>query len=284
VGFADRGYVMINVFDYFDYRKFLKDYYKERKKEDPNFSHRFVASAVGFDASTFTKVINKKRNLSLKLAARFSRLLQFKKKETEYFNLLILFDQSENHEEKKQYFEQLLTFRALKAKTLAAEEYKYFEKWYYIAIRELLGFYKFKGDYAALARLLEPSIPPKEAKNAIAQLKLLGLIRENADGYFEPTDQNVSTGDEWASLAIANCQLSTLRLALDGINRFSRDIIDFSTVTLKLSKKNMAMVREKIKQFRMELAALEANKSDASSVYQINLNVFPLTKIDIGVK
>jgi uncharacterized protein (TIGR02147 family) len=275
---------MINVFDYFDYRKFLKDYYEEKKKEDSNFSHRFVASAVGIDASTFTKVINKKRNLSLKLAAKLSRLLQFKKKEAEYFNLLILFDQSDNHEEKKQYFEQLLTFRNLKAKTLAAEEYKYFDKWYYIAIRELLGFYKFKGDFAALARLLDPSILPKEAKKAIDQLKTLGLIRENSDGYFEPTDQAVSTGDEWAAIAIANCQLSTLRLALDAINRFSRDITDFSTVTLKLSKKNLGMVREKIRQFRMELAGLEASRSDASSVYQINVNVFPLTKIDIGVK
>ncbi len=275
---------MVNVYDYLDYRKFLKEYYEEKKVDDPNFSHRFVASTVGFDASTFTKVINKKRNLSLKLAAKLSRILEFKKKEAEYFTLLILFDQSDNHEEKRQYFEQLLTFRALKVKTLDAVEYKYFEKWYYIAIRELLGFYKFKGDYTVLARLLEPPIMPKEAKKAIEQLKMLGLIHTNADGYFEPTDQHVSTGDEWGSIAIANYQLSTLRLALEAINRFSRDTVDFSTMTLKMSGKNLGLVRDKVKQFRKDLAALECSPSEASSVYQVNVNVFPLTKTDIGVK
>jgi len=275
---------MVNVYDYLDYRKFLKEYYEEKKEEDPNFSHRFVASSVGFDASTFTKVINKKRNLSLKLAVKLSRLLQFKKKESEYFNLLILFDQSHSHEDKKQYFEQLLTFRALKVKTLDAEEYKYFEKWYYIAIRELLGFYKFKGDFNVLARMLEPPIMPKEAKKAIQQLKTLGLIRTNADGYFEPTDQHVSTGDEWGSIAIANYQLSTLGLALEAINRFPRDIVDFSTMTIKMSKKNLGMVRDKIKQLRKDLASLECSSSEATSVYQVNVNVFPLTKTDIGEK
>jgi uncharacterized protein (TIGR02147 family) len=275
---------MVTVYDYLDYRKFLKEYYEEKKQEDSNFSHRFVASSVGFDASTFTKVINKKRNLSLKLAAKLARILEFKKKEAEYFNLLILFDQSDNHEEKRQYFEQILTFRALKVKTLDAVEYKYFEKWYYIAIRELLGFYKFKGDFGVLARLLEPPIMPKEAKKAIQQLKTLGLIHESADGYFEPTDQHVSTGDEWGSIAIANYQLSTLRLALEAINRFSREIVDFSTMTIKMSKKNLPLVREKIKQLRKDLAGLESSSSEATSVYQVNVNVFPLTKTDIGEK
>ncbi len=275
---------MVNIYDYLDYRKFLKEYYEEKKGEDPSFSHRFVASAVGFDASTFTKVINKKRNLSLKLAAKLSRLLKFKKKEADYFNLLILFDQADNHEEKKLYFEQILTFRALKVKTLDAEEYKYFEKWYYIAIRELLGFYKFNDDFNGLASSLTPPIMPKEAKKAIKQLEILGLIYKNAEGFYMPTDQHVSTGDEWESIAISNYQLSTLRLAVEAINRFPREIIDFSTMTLKLSKAGYALLREKIKQMRKELAALESSDSEAMSVYQINVNVFPLTKIDIGDK
>jgi uncharacterized protein (TIGR02147 family) len=167
---------------------------------------------------------------------------------------------------------------------LDAVEYAYFEKWYYIAIRELLGFYKFKGDFGVLARLLEPPILPKEAKKAIEQLTTLGLIRKGPDGYLEPTDQHISTGEEWSCLAIANYQVSALTLALEAMNRFPRDIVDFSTMTLRMSKKHLALVREKVKALRKDLASLESSPVEASSVYQVNINLFPLTKTNIGEK
>lgn len=276
------GKIMINVFDYLDYRKFLKEFYEEKKAQKPTFSHRYIASATGIDSSTFTKVINKQRNLSLNLAAKLIRVLKFKKKEADYFNLLILFDQSDNHEEKKMYLEQILSLRSVETKTLDAQEYEYFENWYFIAIRELLGFYRFKDDFNTLAAILTPPISPKEAKKAITRLEALGLIHKNDKGYYEPTERHVTTGDNWASVAITNYQLSTLRLAVEAVTRFPRRSIDFSTMTLKLSEAGLELVREKMKQLRKELAALEGSEPNPTSVYQVNLNAFPLTKTNIG--
>ena len=39
---------MKSVFEYSDYRKFLLDYYSEKKAANRNFSHRFIANRVGF--------------------------------------------------------------------------------------------------------------------------------------------------------------------------------------------------------------------------------------------
>ncbi len=269
---------MISVFEYWDYRKFLKDYYTARKNDNPNFSHRFVASKVGLSSSTFTKVLQKKRNLSLRLATKFYKILKFTKKEMEYFNLLILFDQVKSQDEKKQYFEQLLVYHSSKAKTLQEAQYRYFEEWYYIAIRELLGICRFNGDYNDLSRKLQPNIKPKEAKKAILLLEQLSLIKKNRNGYYESCENHITTGDEWRSIAINNYQRSTIRLAEEAINRFPRELVDFSTLTMRLSKDGLSLVKNKIKQWRKELVELEGQFKDANSIYQINFNCFPLTK------
>ena len=75
---------MVNIFEYFDYRKFLRDYYEFRKGQNPNYSHRYVGLKVGISPSTFNKVIKKKRNLSLRLAVKISEVFKFSKKEKDY--------------------------------------------------------------------------------------------------------------------------------------------------------------------------------------------------------
>ena len=53
-----------NVFEYTDYRKFLKDYYEDNKGKKPYFSYRYLSKKAGINASAFFKyVIEGKRGL-----------------------------------------------------------------------------------------------------------------------------------------------------------------------------------------------------------------------------
>ena len=38
---------MLNIFNYTDFRKYLTDYYEEKKKENPKFSYRYLTSLGG---------------------------------------------------------------------------------------------------------------------------------------------------------------------------------------------------------------------------------------------
>ena len=54
------------IFEYDDYRIFLKDFFNAKKQEKPSFSQRYFAKKVGFNAHNFcTLVIEGKRNLSI---------------------------------------------------------------------------------------------------------------------------------------------------------------------------------------------------------------------------
>lgn len=273
---------MISIFTYLSFREFLKDAYKARKAASPAFSYRFVARRLGINASTFVRILQGKRNLTQKMVAPVAAVFKLGKRETAYFGLLVNLDQARSEQEKKLYFEKAVSFNKSEVLTLLADRYALFESWKYIAIRELLSLYRFCGDYEQLARMCEPPLSPKEARTAIALLFRLGLIRKDPKGCFRPTDKFVTTGEDWRSMAIANYQKSTIALAGEAIERFPAGERDISTLTVNLSPQGLALIKEKIRALRKEILEVENMDVGCDKVYQVNFQIFPLSKSTQG--
>jgi uncharacterized protein (TIGR02147 family) len=271
---------MVDIFQYTDYRKFLCDFYEAEKKRNPHYSHRYIAQKVGFTSSGFfSKILQGKTNISNDLALRFTEFLKLKKIEAEYFGLLVLFNQAKSHADKKRWFEKIVAFSKSKVKIVQVSQYEFFQKWYYVAIRELLAFYKFNGDFQQLGKMIDPPISPAQAKKGVELLEKLGLIARDESGYYKQTDTLISTGYDVRSVAVNNFQMSTLDLAKESIDRFPKEERDISTLTLSFSKELYNTIHEKLKGFRREVLELVKNDPNAvDRVYQVNFQIFPLSK------
>lgn len=271
---------MPNVFDYTDYREFLRDAYRENNDRNPAFSYRYIASKVGFrSASFFSQILKGKSNISVSTAARFAAFLKLKRKEIDFFEALVHYNQAKTHAEKKLAFERLMSFRGSRVKIVGADSYEFYEKWYYTAIRELLWFEPFRGDYDALARKVSPAIKSAEARQTIALLLRLGLAARDSQGRIVRADSvSSSTGYEASATAIHNFQLQTLSLAGEAIDRFPRDKRSLSTLTFSLSDKGYQAIAEELQGFRRKLLKIAESDAGEDTVYQVNFQVFPLTR------
>jgi uncharacterized protein (TIGR02147 family) len=272
---------MADIFEYNDYRALLKALYEENKKEKPFFSYRYIAQKCGFSsAGYFTNIIAGKRNISADLIFKFAELFKLNKRETGYFEALVLYNQAGQHQRKRYYFEKLLSMKKSKIGEIAADQYEYFNKWYYVAIRELLNYYPFRGDFHTLAKQLNPPVSPAEAKKAVELLLRLELIRKTDDGAFELTEKTISTGSSIPLVAIHNFAAAMLDLAKESIDRVPRDKRSISTLTLSLSKEMFDIVNEKFAEFRREvLQTIKHDPDRVDRVYQFNFQIFPLTNV-----
>jgi uncharacterized protein (TIGR02147 family) len=138
------------------------------------------------------------------------------------------------------------------------------------------------GDPKALARMLSPSITPKEAEDALGVLTKMGFIRKNADGFFEQTHQAITTGEGWKDVAIRQYQMDMIRLSSAALEYVSVDRRDISTLTMSVSGSCFDIIRERLKVLRDEITALVKNDTDIDRVYQLNLALFPLSSEDNG--
>jgi uncharacterized protein (TIGR02147 family) len=151
-----------------------------------------------------------------------------------------------------------------------------FTHWFYVAIREMLRIVSFKDDYHSLATSLIPKIKNKEARAAIQTLEKIGLIARGNDGVFHPLESQITTGDMWESELIKTLQVQFAEMGKNAIITMPKQERDISSLTFCASKTTMRQIVNEITALRQKILALVDDDSDADTVYQCNLQLFPI--------
>jgi uncharacterized protein (TIGR02147 family) len=219
-----------------------------------------------------------KRHLSEKSLAPFVSLCKFTDEEKEYFEGLVAFNTARTEAQARQAFESLLSLSGVKSLSLNRDQYAFYTKWYYTAVRALIAMRRTTAkDCAAIARSLSPAITASQAREAVRLLLKLGLVQKAPDGVLIVTNTHITTGPVWQSLAARAFQAETLRLARESLDRHAKELRDVSTVTVGIKKARMDEIRERIADFRKSIMRLAEEDMDPDAVFQLNIQLFPLT-------
>jgi len=267
----------MDVFDFLDYRAYLKAHYDRQKQVNAAYSYRYIGQRVGLDAGYVVKVFQGKYHIAENSIPLFIKLCKLGGRQAEYFHTLVHFGKAKTGKQEKLLFERLLSLKSVKSRRVEESQYEFYRKWYYAAVRSLLGYFEFKGDYKALAEKLSPAITVPEAKSAIALLEKLDFIRKDADGIHRLTETIITTGDEWRSIAVKSFQEETMRMAAESLHRHEKEVRDISTATVAVAFADLEAIKAKIKDFRESILKLAAKSADVDCVYQFNVQWFPLT-------
>lgn len=274
---------MIDVYQYFDYRKLLRDLYLDKRAQNPKVSFRYICLKTGIKSAGYLyNIVSGRSKLPLHLVLQLSQFFGLGRAEAEFLDLLVQFNEAKKPNEKAHLFDRILKLKKSKVKTLDPSYFELFSHWYYVVIRELLDFYEFKGDFRELAKMTSPPITPKEAMRAIQVLESVGLIRKNEAGRYERLDALISSGDEVRSMAVFHFQKATLNLARRAFDVFGLEERDISTLTIGISHQNFARVKEILRNSRREIMELAKFDDRADTVYQLEFFAFPVTKKGSG--
>jgi len=240
-------------------------------------SYRYLGQHLKLDPGFLLKLLQGKLHLADRSIASVCSFLKFSEAETRYFEMLVKYNKAKTNSDIKLYFEKLTTLRETRARPVEESQYAFYQKWYHSAIHALLSIYEFKGNYKELASLMTPSITAMQARDSIKLLRKIGLIKQADNGVYQPTDAFVTTGERWRSVAIRDFQKETIRLSEQSLDLHEKERRDISTVTVALSAKDLTEVRERIRQFRKSILSLD-NDNDPDTVYQVNIQVIPVTE------
>ena len=272
----------INIFKYLDYRRFLQDLYAEKKNTTRGFSYRSFCRRAGIVSPSYLKlVIEGKRNLTPASIRKFSKGFGLKKQESEFFENMVLFNQATTHEEKNYYYKKLASSkRYIEIKHIERDQYEFFSKWYYAAIRECMCLPGFKNDPEHIANSLNPKISPRKAAEAVELLLKLELVGLHENGTFFQKDRNIVTPSEAASLAVCNFQREMMKKAMEATEKMRAHHREISTLTIAISKDKFEHAKKRIKEFRRELHAMLSECENPEAVYQLNFQLFPLSEVE----
>jgi uncharacterized protein (TIGR02147 family) len=268
-----------NVYEYIDYREFLKNRCAYLKKVDKKYSQRYFMQKLGVKSTGFFfEMLCGKRNLNHQNILSFIKILKLDRDEAGYFENLVYFNQARSIQDKDHWLLKMMESSKVNSKILNRDVYEYFSKWYFAAIRELLFFCPQPIKPQAIADMLCPPISRNEAQKALALLEKLELIRKLPDGTFMQKDTVISTGDLIRSVEIANYQLQTIDLAKHALDATPVAQRDISTLTMSISKNAFEKIVDIIKKAKQDIIKVTRQDSNEDRVYQLNMQFFPLTK------
>jgi uncharacterized protein (TIGR02147 family) len=268
-----------DVFQYNDFRQFLRDMFAYHKSVSSAFSQRYVAKKVmAGSAGWFLNVTSGRIALTDAYTFRLAKLFVINGREFDYFNILVKFGQSSSIEEKEYYLAKIYEFKGEGYFLIGKNLIDYYQYWYISAIRELLMVIDDDGNPERIGSLMRPEISSNDASNALKILKSLGLINMTAKGKLKPTNEIVRKDPAFSSVYwVANME-SKLKLALHAVTMFKKEERDFSEVVVPLSVESMEEVKMEIELLRKKILSISKNDRQRNMVVQCSFLLFPLSK------
>lgn len=268
------------VFEYDNYRAYLKDYYCFQKFKNTAYSLRVFSRQAGYRSASFFKmVMDGQRDLTEDGIENFSRALKLTNSESEFFRNLVHFNQAETIESKQRFAHEMTRSKTFeKLRPLTRTKFQYLSHWYNVAIRELITLDGFREDNDWIASMLIPAITPQQAANAIRLLSELGLIARNAEGKLVQTEADIVSGDEVISNSIAQFHREMILRGREAIDVFEKKDRQIAAVTIAVDEATQEKVHELARKFRKDLLALAHQPKATSQIMQINVQLFPLSK------
>ncbi len=279
-----------SVFTYTDFRRYLRDFYNDRKSGTRRFSFRGFAQAAVFSSPNFIlQVMEGKKNLAGDSASRLAEAMGLTGEEAGHFQDLVRFAQAKDVETRSRALESLEARQRRDGPALLADDdAAYLAHWYLPVIRELAALPDFSEDPAWIARRLGFPVPAKDIRAALGFLERKGYLTrvpEGAEGAgrLVPKQATLATGGmEPGALARAAraYHLQMAGLARQAIFKLPPERRLVANTTLSLSAEGYAHALARIEALRKELLAAAADDSAPAGLYQLNINLFPLTQED----
>jgi uncharacterized protein (TIGR02147 family) len=244
-----------------DIQLFLLEEFKRRQKFNDQYSLRAFARDLEVGASLLSKILRGERGVGKKMCQH----LQDKFAHPFTPSLLEKFKTPE-----------------LQAKLL--EEQLFFNviaQWEYFAVLNLVKCPMLICDEENVARALNLTL--ERSKTVIKELLTLGLLEEkyqpNGTKIWVRTQKSVTTthGVPSQALRLANAELLDLaKKKLESVPLADRD---YNSATFVLDRRYLPMVKKFIQRFRNDLLSmLEELPQEKEFVYQLNIQLFPLSE------
>lgn len=269
----------VNVFQYKNYRDLLLALIEQRRQNGKTFSYRWFSERAGLTSPNFLHLVVKgKRHLSGSSVEKVIEIFHLKKDEAEYFRSLVQFNKAKSLSEREHFANKLLSLKKVQEQyPLSKVQFDYYSDWYNIPIREYFTLVDRSQTIDSISETLIPGVAKSEVQSAIEKLKSLNLLSER-NGKLELELESLTTGHEFSNYGVVNYHKKMLQLAAESLDRFNASEREVSSVTIGLSDETFAKIKTMIEDFRSQLMALAESDRSKERLYQINFQLFPLTK------
>lgn len=271
--------MMKSVIEYKDYREYVLDYYRERKRTSA-FTWREFAKIAGFASGSYLKLVcdgkTRLREEGAKKTALAMGLLGF---EFDYFVLMVRYESAKTDREKKKCFEEMEALSsAHHVKILGSEMYTFYETWKHSVVRELAVAMPGAKPHE-IAKACRLPISAADVSNSLRFLLNAGFLTVDAKGHYQQTNRSLTTGRlKVVSVAVHSLLRQMGKFALEALDKLPISERHFSGVTMGMTAESYEKVVEELTECRKRIVSIVSADKKVEKVCRLNMQLFPLSE------
>ena len=265
------------IVEYSDFRKYMLDFYEERKRCSA-FSWREFSKIAGFTSSSYMKVVcDGKSKLSRIGVERTGAAMGLVGFEMEYFRAMVEYGQVESEEKKVAAYNNMLAIAKVhKVRVLEGDLFKFYETWQNPVVRELAP--QMPGATPGeMAKKFYADVSAAEVRESLDFLTKSGLLKKTEDENFLQTESSITGTPDATRLALRGMHRQMSKLATPALELPVNER-NFTGVTMGISRELYGRIVKELDECRRQIVALASEEKNIEQVYRLNLQLFPLTK------
>ena len=266
------------IYEYLDYRRYMQEFYEERKRCSA-FSWREFSHLAGFSSSNYMKLVcDGKTRLSKVGVERVAMAMELEGSAKEYFAQMVVFADSDDEAKKNAALKRMRELaKENKVRTLSADAYAYFSEWYNPVLRELAPMNP-GAKPMELSKLCYPEISATEIRKTLDFLIQMGLLKKHDEYHYEQTEKVVMGVAGMVPPAMRPMHRQMAKLAMDAIDNVPVEDRSFAGATMGISRDTYRRIACEAEKFRQKVVAIASEDKHGEQVYRLNLQLFPLTR------
>jgi uncharacterized protein (TIGR02147 family) len=270
----------MNIYQYEDYRHYLKDRL-EQERSAASFSWRKFAAKSGFtNPGYINDVIKGRRKLSNKAVEKLVRYFSFLPHEADFFRRMVAFAHSRNGGTKDRIYKELVSRRSRSSfAQLNPEISKYYQDYRYPLVRCALMALDYRGgDPSQIAKFCWPSVPVAVVRRIIKELCAWGVVKIEEGGRYAVTDKFIAPSPK-LNAQIRQINREWIRQAEAALMTIGPDDRHIASMLFSVSSAMRDKIKEKIETFRSEIWNLVKNDAaKADCIMLLNTQFVPKSK------
>ncbi|MBR5693165.1 MAG: TIGR02147 family protein [Fibrobacter sp.] len=274
--------MMKPVMEYVDYRRYIRDFYRERKADSAvPFSWGVFAKKAGIASPVFLQyVCEGKKNLGEKSSPQVAAAMGLVGYEETYFCLLVAYASAKNDAEKKAVLEQIGDLaRTHKVRIVGAKEYDFFKSWKNSLLRELASAMP-KATAKQLSKASRNRIPTSEVHEILDFLVQAGFLVQGADGGYRECNRSLRMDPHVAKAVSSDLQRQYAELAVDALKNEPPEKRNMTGLTVGITRESYDRVVAELAECRRRINAIATMTPRTDEVYRLNMQFFPLTDMN----
>ncbi len=274
---------------YSDFRQYLQDFFKfklfEHRNSFSTYSYKTFSAAADIKSPNYLKlIIDGERNLSPETARKFARALGLDREGADEFLLLVEYGQAHDPLERNRHLKTLNEFRVrrrIKHGEITEEKMDRAPTWVSWVIHTLVDQKNANFSVESLRDLLQGRVSSDDIRRTLQQLFDTQALQHDHEtgklkkGLVPPSQEDMSPE------MIRKIQSELMYLGMESLINGRPSEREIGTLTVCLTEAEFEKLKFEFRHLRKRIlkdALIAREQAPGDRVYQLNIQLFPLTK------